>query len=98
MRKTDVSLLLRRAEDRAKLPHLERGGWHSYRRLSAVERKHLPDVDVARGAGWRDIQTMKRSYQQPDPVTTLQAIENAPDVPEPASDGQDVGKAGESSA
>lgn len=70
----DAALLLRRAEDRAELPHLERGGFHPYRRLFAVERKHLPDV--ARAGGWRDLATMKRSYQQPDPVTTLQAIEN----------------------
>jgi hypothetical protein len=97
IRKMDVSLLLRRAEDRANLPHLERGGWHSYRRLYAVERKHLPDVDVARSAGWRDIQTMKRSYQQADPATTLRAIENAVDAVELASDGHNVGTPGESS-
>ena len=59
MRKMDASWLLRRAEDLAKLPHLERGGFHSYRRLYAVERKHLPDVDVARSARWRDLATMK---------------------------------------
>jgi hypothetical protein len=47
--------------------------------LFAVERKHLPDVDVARAGGWRDLATMKRSYQQPDPATTLRAIENQPD-------------------
>lgn len=95
---TPAAYLLRRAEDAAKLPHLERGGFHSYRRLWAVERKHLPDVDVARGAGWWDIQTMKRSYQQPDPLTTLQAIENAPDVAEAATDGHKAGTAEESSA
>jgi integrase len=98
MRKMDALYFLRRAEDRANLPHLERGGFHSYRRLYAVERKHLPDVDVARSAGWRDIATMKRSYQQADPVTTLRAIENAPDIVESATDGQDVGKDGRSTA
>ena len=55
-----------RAERRAKLPKLERGRFHPYRRLFATERKHLPDVDVAEAAGWRDLRTMKRSYQQPD--------------------------------
>jgi hypothetical protein len=98
MRKMDALYFLRRAEDRAKLPHLERGGFHSYRRLWAVERKHLPDVDVARGAGWRDIATMKRSYQQADPATTLRAIENATDMAEPASSGQDLGKVGDERA
>lgn len=97
MRKMDASYYLRRAEERAKQPHLERGGWHAYRRLYAVERKHLPDVDVARGAGWRDIATMKRSCQQADPATTLRAIENAPNTVEPATSGQEVGKAGGSS-
>ena len=53
-------------------------GQDPYRRLWAVERKHLPDVDVARAGGWRDLTTMKRSYQQADPVTTLRVIENEP--------------------
>jgi integrase len=65
-----------RAEELAGLPRIERGGFHSYRRAYASDRKHLPDVDVARSAGWRDLATMKRSYQQPDPVTTLRVIEN----------------------
>jgi integrase len=46
--KMDAYWLLVRAEQAAELPHLERGGFHAYRRLFAVERKHLPDVDVAR--------------------------------------------------
>ena len=67
-----------RAEGRAKLPKLERGRFHPYRRLFATERKHLPDVDVAEAAGWRDLRTMKRSYQQPDPATVLRVVESAP--------------------
>jgi hypothetical protein len=70
--------LLRRAEDLAGLPKLERGLWHAYRRLWAVERKHLPDVDVAKAGGWRDLATMKQSYQQPDPATVLRVVENEP--------------------
>ena len=70
--------LLRNAEALAKLPKLERGLWHAYRRLWASERKHQPDVDTARAGGWRDLATMKASYQQPDPATTLKVIENAP--------------------
>jgi len=65
--------------------------------LFATERKHLPDVDVARSAGWRDHKTMKRSYQQPDPVTTLRVIEyeadsessgHTSDTPQKTSDGR----------
>lgn len=86
-----------RAEQLAGLTHIEHGGFHAYRRLYAVERKHLPDVDVARSAGWRDLKTMKRSYQQPDPVTTLRVIEyeadseaggHTTDTPQQASDGR----------
>ncbi len=88
---------LRRAEGAAGLPRLERGGFHSYRRLWASERKHLPDVDVAKAGGWRDLATMKRSYQHADPATVLRAIENVhePDAEaDSAKSGQDVGKVG----
>lgn len=66
---------LTRAERRAKLPKLERGAYHPYRRLWASERRHLPDVAVAAGGGWKDPATMKTSYQQPDPETLLKVIE-----------------------
>ena len=46
--------------------------------ISSITRKHLPDVDVARAGGWRDLTTMKRSYQRADPATTLRAVENRP--------------------
>jgi len=72
--------LLKRAEKLAELPPIERGGYHAYRRAYASERKHLPDVDVARSAGWRDPATTKRSYQHPDPLTTLRVIENEPET------------------
>ena len=75
--KSVAGRLLLDAEALAKLPKLERGRWHPYRRLFAVERKHLPDVDVARVAGWRDLRTMKQAYQRPDPATMLRAVENA---------------------
>lgn len=70
--------LLRSAEQRAGLPKLERGLWHAYRRLWASERKHQSDVDTAKAGGWRDLATMKQSYQQADPATVLKVIENAP--------------------
>jgi integrase len=88
-----ASYYLRRAETAAGLPRLERGGFHTYRRLWASERKHLPDVDVAKAGGWRDLDTMKRSYQQADPATVLRVIENAPESPDSGHSGQDVGKA-----
>jgi hypothetical protein len=76
--KMDALYLLRRAEAKAGLAKLDRGIWHPYRRLWAVERKHQPDVDVARGGGWRDLTTMTRSYQQADLVTMLRVVENGP--------------------
>jgi len=76
--KMDASYALGRAEERAGLVKLDRGVWHPYRRLWAVERKPWPDVDVARAGGWRDLTTMKRSYQRADAATVLRVVENAP--------------------
>ena len=45
---------LLKAEKLSELPKLKGGVWHPYRRLWAVERKHLPDADVAAAGGWRD--------------------------------------------
>jgi hypothetical protein len=70
--------LLRRAEAEADVPKFDRGLWHCYRRAWASARKHMPDVDVSRAGGWRDLATMKASYQQADPETMLKAIENQP--------------------
>lgn len=77
--KMDARQMLVRAERLAKLPHVERGGWHAFRRLWAQERKSLPDVDVAKAGGWRSLDVMKQSYQAPDPVTTLRVVEHEPD-------------------
>ena len=41
------------------------------------------DVDLMRAGGRRDLATMKRSYQQADPATTLRVIENEPETREP---------------
>jgi hypothetical protein len=76
--KNTASYWLRRAEQLAGLPKPERGLWHPYRRAWAVERKHLPDPDVAKAGGWRDLATMKQSYQRSDPATVLKVVENAP--------------------
>ena len=71
----------------SRLPGRERSGRrHSAPRAvvadrALVVRERQPDLrraPDARAGGWRDLATMKRSYQQPDPATTLRAIENPP--------------------
>ena len=69
-----VTRWLLKAEKLAGLPKLEQGAWHAYRRLWAVERKDLPDVDVASAGGWRDTRALKVSYQQADPATMLRVV------------------------
>ena len=69
---------LRRAEQLAKLPKLERGGFHTFRRLWASERRHLPAQDVAAAGGWRSIEVMRSAYQQADAATIQSVVENAP--------------------
>ncbi len=69
-----VTRWLLRAETAAELPKLEQSCWHAYRRLWAVERKNLPDVDVAAAGGWRDTRALKVSYQHADPATMLKVV------------------------
>jgi integrase len=66
---------LLRAETTAGLPKLGQGVWHPYRRLWVVERKDLPDKDVAAAGGWRGTHAMNVSYQQADPATMLRVVE-----------------------
>jgi integrase len=66
---------LRRAEELAELPKLTGGLWHPYRRAWATARKHMPDADVAAAGGWRDVSTLRLSYQHADPATTLRVVE-----------------------
>jgi hypothetical protein len=47
------------------------------RRLFAVLGKHLPDTEVAKAGGWRDLHVMKRSYQRPGAAGVLRVVENA---------------------
>lgn len=64
-----------RAEKRAKLDKIDGGDFHPYRRKWATERKHLPDVDVARAGGWsQDTRALKASYQQVDEATLLAVV------------------------
>ena len=48
--------------------------WHSLRRKWATERKDYPVRDVAEAGGWRDLQTLLRSYQQADDETLRQVV------------------------
>lgn len=68
--------LLERAEGAAKLEKVVGGDFHPYRRKWATERKHLPDVDVARAGGWseKDPRALKTSYQQVDEATLLAVV------------------------
>jgi len=75
-----------RAEQHAKLPKLEGGLWHPYRRKWATERKHLPLSDVAEAGGWKDRGTLLQCYQQPDPDTLLRVMEGGWKLHDPSAD------------
>lgn len=72
---------LRKAEKRAKLEHLERGGYHAFRRAWASERRHLPAVDVMAAGGWRSLEVMRESYMHADAETVLSVVESRPAGP-----------------
>lgn len=69
---------LREAYEKAGVPRLEGGLWHPWRRKWATERKNLPLKDVAAAGGWRDYQTLLRSYQQVDTYTLVKVALEAP--------------------
>ncbi len=58
-------------ERHAKLPKLDGGLLHTYRRKWATERKNLSLKDVAAVGGWRDVGTLLSCYQQADRQTML---------------------------
>jgi integrase len=64
----------RNAEKVAGVPRLPHDSFHGLRRKFVVERKHLPDVDVAAAGGWRSVATMKRTYQLADEGGVLEAV------------------------
>jgi hypothetical protein len=59
------------AATHAKLP--ARGGWHSFRRKWASERKHYPQADVLAAGGWspKSASVLTECYQFPDNETML---------------------------
>lgn len=66
--------LLYRAEKKAKVPHLDGGAFHPYRRKWSTERKHLPTADVQLAGGWKDARSLERSYQKADAKTVLRVM------------------------
>ena len=64
-------------ENLAKLPEVEGGDFHPYRRKWSTERKHLPDVDVAAAGGWSNTRALKMSYQQVDELTMYSVVADA---------------------
>lgn len=57
--------------------------WHAYRRKWASERKHLPDVDVAKAGGWNSLESLRTAYQQADEATMLRVVMEAGELREP---------------
>lgn len=78
------------AERAAGLPKLEGGLWHPYRRKWATERKHLPISDVAAVGGWKDVETLLKSYSKADRSTMLSVLQE----PRRVRDGDFTGQAG----
>lgn len=77
MNKLLAGYYLRKAEKRAGLPHIDRLGWHGFRRTWATQRKNLPMADVMRAGGWRDLKALQEAYSQADAETTLRVVEHA---------------------
>ncbi len=65
---------LRRAYRKAGIEPQPGGLWHPIRRKWVTERKGYPVKDVAAAGGWRDEQTMLRSYQHADAETVRQVV------------------------
>jgi len=68
--------LLNRATAAAKLEPLAGGDFHPFRRKWVTERKHMPLVDIAAAGGWKDPNTLLRSYARPDDATLLAVVTN----------------------
>lgn len=66
MNKLMAAYWLKRAEKAAGLPHVERGGWHAFRRAWAQRRKDLSPLDVAAVGRWFDLKALHEAYQSSD--------------------------------
>ena len=77
-----ASKWLREAEKLAGVDTQKGSLWHTYRRKWVMERKHLPDVDVAAVGGWKDTVSLKSAYQQADTETMFRVVLEAGEVRE----------------
>lgn len=84
---------LTKAETAAELDHMERGGYHQFRRLWASERRHLPAQDVAAAGGWRSLKVMQSAYQHADAQTVHSVVESKPGGHTPDTPASDVQQA-----
>ena len=67
---------LRQAEREAGLESQAGSLWHAFRRMWATSRKGLPDADVAAAGGWKNANTLRAVYQQPDEAGVLAVVLN----------------------
>jgi hypothetical protein len=65
---------LRKAYEITELPRERWVLWHSIRRKWATERKGYPVRDVMEAGGWKNEETLLRSYQQPDAETVKRVV------------------------
>jgi hypothetical protein len=68
----------------AKLPKLEGGCWHPYRRKWATERKHHPIQDVMHAGGWKTASVVQDIYQAADTATVYRVLTDPGEVREAA--------------
>jgi integrase len=68
--------LMRRAEEETKVPKLDGGLWHCYRRKWATKRRHLPAVDVIRPAAGRIERRWRRAINTRMTAGVLAAMES----------------------
>jgi len=82
---------LKEAFRRGKLQKPDGSLWHTFRRVWATERKHLPPNDVAAAGGWLDTGTLQQCYQQCDLDTLRVVVEfERPQTPPPRWPSQQV--------
>ena len=65
---------LERAEVLAELPHLEQGGWHTFRRGWAIARKGEPIQDLMAIGGWENPVCLETLYTQADQATLSRIV------------------------
>ncbi len=65
---------LRKACEITEIPRERWVMWHAIRRKWATERKGYPVRDVMEAGGWKNEETLLRSYQQPDAETVRRVV------------------------